>query len=88
MSLDERSKGIRLSTLIVVSDANGALRAEAMGPVSTNLNIGLGHLGVSEQEPESEDGLRKDVEDGVGDDLSVDGGLAGTVGNTPDTFSS
>lgn len=40
---------------------------------------------MSEQEPEAEDGLGEDVEDGVGDDLGVDTNVAGAIGNTPDT---
>jgi hypothetical protein len=40
---------------------------------------------VGEEEPGTEDGLGKDVKDGVGNDLLVNGGVAGAVGDTPDT---
>jgi hypothetical protein len=40
---------------------------------------------VGNKEPGTKDSLGKDVEDGVGDDLSIDASLASTVGNTPDT---
>lgn len=56
-----------------------------MCPVTTNLDIGLGDLGVAEQEPETEDGLGENVKNSVGNDFVVDRGLAGTVRNTPDT---
>ena len=39
---------------------------------------------MSEQEPEAEDGLGKDVEDSIGDDLSINARDTGTVSNTPD----
>ena len=42
---------------------------------------------VGEEEPEAEDGLGKDIKDGVADDLSVDIDVAGSVGNTPDAVS-
>lgn len=57
-----------------------------MGPETTEVNVGLGHALVAEKKPHAEDGLGKDVEDSVGNDLSVDGGLAGSIGDTPDTI--
>jgi hypothetical protein len=39
---------------------------------------------VGEEEPCTEDGLGKNVEDGVGDDLLVNVHVAATVSNTPD----
>ena len=39
---------------------------------------------VREEEPESEDGLGEDIEDGVADDLAVDTDVSGSIGNTPD----
>jgi len=43
-----------------------------------------GHGIVSEKEPESEDWLREDIENGVGDDLCVNVDVAGSISNTPD----
>jgi hypothetical protein len=40
---------------------------------------------VTEKEPETEDGLGKNVKDGIGDDLSIDGGGTGTISEAPDT---
>ena len=39
---------------------------------------------MSEEEPEAEDGFGENVEDGIGDDLSIDIDFAGSVGDTPD----
>lgn len=44
-----------------------------------------GHCIVSKKEPEAEDGLSEDIEDGVCDDLSVNINIAGSISNTPDT---
>lgn len=41
---------------------------------------------MAEKKPETEDGLGQDVENSVGNDLSINGGLARTVGKTPDTI--
>jgi hypothetical protein len=39
---------------------------------------------VSEEEPEAEDRLGKDVQHSIGDDLSIETNHAGTISNTPD----
>jgi hypothetical protein len=41
---------------------------------------------VGEQEPGTEDGLGKDVQNGVGDNLLVDVEVAAAVGDTPDAM--
>ena len=76
---------IHLGTLVVVTNADGALVAETLAPEATDLNVGLGDALVGEEEPGTEDGLGEDVKDGVGDDLLVNGGGAGAVSDTPDT---
>ena len=76
---------MHLGTFIVVTDADGTLLAETLAPEATEVNVGLGELGVGEQEPGTEDGLGEDVKDGVGDDLLVNGSVAGAVGDTPGT---
>lgn len=43
---------------------------------------------MGEEEPEAEDGLGEDIENGVGNDLSININLAGAVGNTPDAVKS
>ena len=75
---------MHLST-IVLADADSTLAAEAVGPEAVELSIALAHVGVSNKEPGTETSLSEDIKDGVGNDLSVDAGLAGTVGDTPDT---
>lgn len=74
----------RLRALVIVTDADGALLAEALAPEATELDVGLGDALVGEEEPGAEDGLGEDVEDGVGDDLLVNVHVAGAVGDAPD----
>lgn len=78
---------VHLSTIVIVTDANGALASETLGPESVKVDVGLGHVGVGEEEPQAEDWLGENVKDGVGDDLGVNAGNAGTVGYTPDAES-
>ena len=40
---------------------------------------------MGEEEPETKDGLGKDVKNSIGDDLSVDINVAGSISDTPDT---
>ena len=40
---------------------------------------------MGEQEPETEDGLGKNVEDGIAENLTIDTDVSGSIGNTPDT---
>ena len=39
---------------------------------------------VGEEQPEAEDGLGKNVKDGVGNNLSIDARNARSISNTPD----
>lgn len=41
---------------------------------------------MSEQEPEAEDGLGKNVEDSVGNNFGVDGGNSRSISYTPDAM--
>ena len=75
---------MRLGT-VVFTDADSTIAAEAVGPEAVELSIALTHVGVDNEEPGTEDSLGQNVENGVGNDLSVNADLAGTVGNTPDT---
>jgi len=40
---------------------------------------------VAKEEPHTEDGLGENIEDSVGNDLSVNAGLARAIGDTPNT---
>lgn len=42
---------------------------------------------MSEEEPEAEDGLGEDVEDGIGNDLRINADVAGSIGDTPNAIS-
>lgn len=73
----------RLST--VVLETNSTLATEAVGPEATEIDVGLGDVGVGDQEPETEDGLGENVKNSVGNDLSINGELARAIGDTPNT---
>ena len=45
------------------------------------------HAVMGEEKPEAKDGLGKDIEDGVANDLSINAGNARSIGNTPDAVS-
>lgn len=76
---------MRLCTLVILTNTDGTLAADTVGPEATKLNLSLRHALVSEEQPGTEDGLGEKVEDGVGNDLLVDRHLAGAIGNTPNT---
>jgi hypothetical protein len=75
---------VYLST-IVITETDGALAAEAVGPETAKVNVGLGHLRVGDEEPDTKNRLGEDVENSVRDDLGVDRHPTGAVGDTPDT---
>jgi hypothetical protein len=69
---------------IFLADADSTLAVETIRPEAVELNIALAQVGVDNQEPCTEDTLGEDIENSVGDDLTVDADLTSTVGNTPD----
>lgn len=81
-----RLEQTRSSTLVIITDAELALTGQSVGPVSAKLNICLRHVGMGQQQPGAKDWLGKNVKNGIGNDFSVNAGLAGTIGNTPDTI--
>jgi hypothetical protein len=74
---------MHLST-VVITETESTLTVEAVGPEATEVNIGLTELSVGDDQPGTEDGLGKNIEDGVGDDLAIDTNTAGTVSEAPD----
>lgn len=44
-----------------------------------------GHSVMSEEKPETKDGLGKNIENSICDDFGIDISNAGSIGNTPDT---
>jgi len=76
---------VHLRTLLVIANTDVTLGVESVGPESTEVNVGLGHALVAKEEPKTENRLSEDIENSVGDDLGVNAGLAGAVGDTPDT---
>lgn len=79
---------MHLSTLVVITDTDGTLSASTVGPVATNLGCGLAVLAGGGDDPETENSLGEDIEDGVDDDLGTDLHLPGATSSTPDTVAS
>ena len=73
---------MHLSTLIII-DADRTLAVKAVSPETLNRSR---ILSMSDQEPEAKDRLSQDVENGIGDDLSVNRPFASSVSNTPDNW--
>lgn len=72
-----------LCALVILTNADSTLAADAVGPEATKLNLSLGHALVGEEQPSTKDRLGEQIEDGVGNDLLVNGHLAGAIGDTP-----
>lgn len=70
---------------VILAEADSTFPVEAVGPESGKLNIALAKVLVGDQEPGTKDTLGQNVEDGVGNDLTVNTNLTSTVGKTPDT---
>ena len=71
---------------VILTEADGTLAVETVGPEAVELNVALTQLGVSDQKPGTKDTLGENVQDSVGNDFTVNTDLAGTVGKTPDTI--
>lgn len=69
---------------VIITETESTLAVKAVGPEATEVNIGLTELSVGDDQPSTEDGLSKNIEDSVGDDLAVDTNTAGTVSEAPD----
>ena len=91
-----------LRTLVIVTNANGAVLGQTVGPeafnggrpskglakVSNNGTKGylLGHGIMGEEKPEAEDGLGQNIKDGIGNDFRINVNVARSIGNAPNTF--
>lgn len=71
--------------VLIITNANAALIGQTVSPVPTDLNVRLRDTAVADEEPKAKDGLGEDVKNSISKNLRVDGGLAGTVGEAPDT---
>ena len=74
-----------LGAIVIVTNADTALTTKTLGPEATNINVGLGHAGMGNEEPCTKDDLGENIEDGVGNNFAINADPAGTVGNSPDT---
>ncbi len=91
-----------LRALVLTTESDGTVLGHAVGPetfhggsagtVLANIRFAgdscvlLGHGIVGEKEPESEDWLCEDIKNSIGDDLSVDVDVAGSISDTPDAI--
>lgn len=75
---------VRLSTLVLIANTNAALGGEAVRPEAGELDVGLGHSLVCEQEPCTKYAFGKDIKDCVSNDLGVDTQLVSCMGDGPD----
>lgn len=76
--------GAHLSSILVIANADGALSTSTVGPVTSNLGSSVAVLSRSSDDPEAENSLGEDVEDGVDDDLGTDLDLPSATSGTPD----
>lgn len=74
---------IRHLGTVIVTEAESALAVQAVGPEAAEVDISLAKLSMSDDQPSTEDGLSKNVKDGIGDDLAVNTNTTGTVSETP-----
>lgn len=77
---------MRLSTLVVITNADGAFTAQPVGPETAKFYVGLWKICVGQEKPEAEDGLGKDIQDSVGNDFLVQISDPTTIGDTPDAI--
>jgi len=69
--------------LIILTNSQRTLSVQSVNPEAIDR---AGILAVGEQEPEAEDWLGKDVQDGIGNDLSINRPPTGTISDTPDDW--
>ena len=74
-----------LLSFIIVTNSDAALAAKAICPESLKRWRGTGHTIVSEEEPETEHWLGKDIEDRICDDLSIKSNKSAAISDTPNT---
>jgi len=75
-----------VSRLVVITNSESSLAAEALGPESLKGWRSARHAVMGEQEPETEDWFGKDVQNGVSDDFLVDIDHMATFGETPNNW--
>ena len=74
---------MRLRTLVILTNTDGTLAADTVGPEATKLNLSLGHALVGEEQPSTEDRLGDQIKDTVEDSLRVGRDDVGTFRDSP-----
>lgn len=75
---------MRLST-VIVAKAKSTFAVKTISPEATKVDISLTKLSVGDDQPSTEDRLSEDIEDSVGNDLTVDTDTASAISEAPDT---
>jgi hypothetical protein len=63
---------VDLACQLVITNSDAALAAKAFGPEALNGRRRACHAVVGKEEPEAEDGLDKNVENGISNDFGID----------------
>lgn len=75
--------GSDLRALIIITKADTAPRRKAVRPEAAEVDVDVCQLGMGGKKPGTEDWLGEDVKDSVSNDLLVNSGDAGAIGNAP-----
>lgn len=70
---------------IILTNTDSTLAVESIGPEASKLNLALGHVGVLDEKPSTKDALGKNIQDGIGNDLTINTNFARSISKTPDT---
>jgi len=57
--------------LIIISDTEGTLATDTVGPEAAQIDIRFWQVGVGDKKPGAKDGLGQDVEYGISDNGSI-----------------
>jgi hypothetical protein len=74
------------SRAFIIVQAKTTLRAETVRPETANVEVCLRHTAMGNEQPDTEDWLRKNIEHSISDDLRVDTEDPAAVGNAPNNW--
>lgn len=79
---------IHISRSVVITEAKNALTAQSIGPETADFDVSLGDPSMGDEKPDAKDGLGKNVQNCICDDLPIDGKVTSTISKAPDTTTS
>jgi hypothetical protein len=74
------------SRAFIIVQAKTTLRAETVRPETANVEVCLRHTAMGNEQPDTEDWLRKNIEHSISDNFRVDAEDPAAVGNAPDDW--